>query len=866
MKIKHLRTLHQKEPLGIDRKPYFSWQMDSDRRNTVQAAYRIQVTGNGENVWDTGKVFDRRQAFIPYEGESLSSGVAYQWTVTVWDNYGQVSTECSYFETALLRRQDWGANWIESTIPQKDPKPYTYGNQSPAVWFRKYFKISGPVVRARLYATAYGCYRAYINGKRMDDREFAPEHTVYREILYYQTYDVTDFLREGENECAFYVGDGWYRCPQSEPILQKGKEHWLPAVLFQLEIEYEDGSKERIVSDGSETCSTGVVAFSDLFLGEKQDARVRKCEQHPVVIRNYGFEQLKAQPMPPVRPVKLLPAVRAYQSPRGEWIVDFGQLLAGRARIYINVPKDREVVFEYFECTDQDGNYYNSMLADQRDIYVSDGVPCVYEAFFTYHGFRYIRVTGMDEVRREDFTAVFLTTEKENVGSFCCSDERLNRLYKNVRWSQAGNMLSIPTDCPSREKGGFTGDIQIYARTALWNEDVTPFLTSWLDNLRKDQTEDGVLPIVTPFNRTYERIMSGACAKFGDLKPEGVAGWSDAIVLVPYQMYCMTGNRFVLEDCYESMKCWCEYVIRRAEQKRGDASLPANIDRYLWNTGFHFGEWLIPSQKQEAEYGECLKSAWYTAPMFGYWSVKSFSRIGEILGREEAVKYKTSAEKMKKAIQDGLMKENGICRIVDDGGKKEVCEFMGAYVLAFAFGLVPEANKDRYANRLVELLEKNDYCLDTGFLATPYLLDVLCDIGRKDLAIKLLWQEKQPSWLFEVNHGATSIWESWYSMTEDDRPTITSYNHYAFGCVDDWIARNLAGIKEGSEGFSHIRIEPYTENPLTWCKRSFYSEYGEIYTYWTRDMLKVKIPCNTTATIIWKKKRYEVGSGEYEFD
>lgn len=861
MKVTHLRTLHQENPLGIDRPPYFSWQMESEKKNTIQTAYRIQVEGNGVEVWDSGKVECRRQSFIPYEGSRLSGGTSYQWTVTVWNNYGQTCTEAACFETALF--DDWAAKWIESTFPQKEYRPYVHGNQSPPVWFRKKFQLRDKIAKARLYATAYGCYQVYINGRRPDDREFAPEHTVYRKLLYYQTYDVTELLRKGDNECAFYVGDGWYRCPQSEPILDEGKEHWLPAALFQMEITYEDGTKERIATDGSETCSTGSVLFSDLFLGEKQDARLKESMPKPVAVKDYGYGQLRAQPMPPVFPEKLLPAVAVYRSPKGEWIVDFGQLLAGRARIRMQEPKDTEVVLEYFECTDAEGNYFNSMIADQKDIYVSDGSSCIYEAKFTYHGFRYIRVTGMELVQKEYFTAVLLTSRKENTGSFACSDHRLNRLYENVRWSQANNMISIPTDCPSREKGGFTGDIQIYARTALLNEDVTPFLTSWLENLKEDQDEDGVLPIVTPFNRTYERIMRLASIKYGDTKPEGVAGWSDAIVLVPYQMYCMTGNRLVLETCYDSMKHWCDYVIKRAAGKRGDPDLPIETDQYLWNTGFHFGEWLIPSQKQEPEYGECAKSFWYTAPMFGYWSVKLFSEIGELCGKEEAGFYKSMAEKMRNAIQEGLFDRDRIHKRFAASG--EDCEFMGAYVLAFAFGLVPDKQRACYGKRLIQLLEENSWCLDTGFLATPYLLDVLTELGRRDLAFKVLWQERQPSWLFEVNHGATAVWESWYSMDAEYHPAITSFDHYAFGCVDDWICRNIAGIVEEEPGFSRIRIEPYAGGPLAWCKRSFFCEYGEISSSWDQDRLRVKIPCNTTAEIIWKGKTYEVGSGDYEF-
>lgn len=864
MKLAHLRTLHQENPLGIDKNPYFSWHMISEKKDTTQVSWKICVVKeNGECVWDSGKNYDRRQSFIPYRGNKLESSSLYQWCVTVEDNHGEEYTASGYFETALLQESDWKAQWIESLYHRVKPEKYLYGNQPPALWFEKIFSVEKKIKSARLYATSYGCYHVYINGKKADEREFAPEHTVYRDILYYQTMDITSVLKNGNNTCSLHVGDGWFHCPQSKPIMSEGTDISSLAVLFQIEIRYEDGTSDIICSDGTEKSHTGSVVFSDLFRGEKQDAR-RKPEYFDVKIKNYGYKQLKAQAMPPVLPVKTLAAEKVYISPKGEVIVDFGQLLAGRARINLNEPKDREVSFEYFECPDKEGNYFNSMYADQKDIYISDGNPCEYEAKFTFHGFRYLRVTGMSHPKKEDFTAVHLTTWKENTGDFECSDERLNRLYKNIRWSQSNNMMSIPTDCPSREKAGFTGDIQIYARTAMLNEDMIPFLESWLDNLSADQTEKGVLPIVTPLNHGYRNLVIAAGKAFGDEEMEGVAGWSDAAVLVPWQIYRISGNEEILKRHYGMMKRWCDYIIRTSANKRGALDLSEETDQYLWNTGFHFGEWLIPSQEQQPGFGECVLSSWYTAPMFGYYSMKIFADIGKILNKDEYKEYKFIAEKMKDAIQKSIIGD-GYIRMKEKNSSYKDCfhEFMGAYVLAIAFDLLTEKQLPVAAERLVSLLEENDFCLDTGFLATPYLLDSLDKIGRKDLAIQLLWQEKMPSWLFEVNHGATAIWESWSSMDAEYNPTITSYDHYAFGCVDEWIFRNIAGIQEIEPGFSHFRIAPDPSLPLSWCKRSFICEHGEIYVLWNKEELRVKIPCNTTAEIEWKGKVYELGSGEY---
>lgn len=855
MRICNLKTLHQKNPVGIDQVPYFSWVMESDLKNTLQQSYQIVVMDGQKTVWNTGVIMSQKQSFVKYEGEILESCKTYIWSVTVCDNYGNVSSEQSEFETAFLDPNLWKAKWVESTIPRVESEQYLYGTQPPAVLFSKEFSLKGEIKRARLYATSYGVYRPLVNGIRPDDREFAPEHTAYRDILYYQTYDVGGMLKKGKNQFTMYVGDGWYLCPQSRPVMDNF--HSMPAVLFQFEIEYSNGTKEYIFSDGNEECCTGPIQFSDIFRGEKLDATVPFGKKQQVRIADYGYVQLTAQPMPPVRPMKLLPAVEMYTSPKGESIVDFGQLLCGRARIHVDAPKGTEVIFEYFEVPDKEGNYFNSMYADQKDIFVSNGEPCEYEAMFTFHGFRYIRVTGLKNAKKYDFTAVLLTTEKENTGIFSCSDERMNRLYQNIRWSQANNMLSIPTDCPSREKAGFTGDILIYAKTALLNEDVTPFLTSYMKNLAADQTGDGVVPIVVPFNRSYERLMKAASAEFGDTRLTGVAGWSDAAVMVPYWMYQITGNTIILEEFYETMKRWCDYVIWTAQEKRGRNNLAKEIDQYLWNTGFHFGEWLIPSQPEASGGFEiCKESAVYTAPIFGYNSVRCMAEIAQVLGKEEAQYFSETAKKMKHAIQEGLMQDGEMPK-----------EFMGAYVLAIALDLVPDKYQKTFADKLVSMLEANHRCLDTGFLATPYLLDALVKIGRRDLAISVLWQDKQPSWLFEVDHGATAIWESWFSMEEDGTPKVTSYDHYAFGCVDDWVFRNIAGINWLEPGFKHFRIEPEATagGHLSWCKRTFISEYGEIEIFWTKEKLKVRIPCNTMATVVWRGEKYEVGSGSYEF-
>ncbi len=846
MELYGLKTNERLIPVGIDGIPYFSWKIRSDRKNMIQKAYRIEIAG----IWDTGKVESRGQAFIEYEGEPLESCTEYTWKVTVWDNYGEQAAAEASFETAGVH---WQAEWIESTIKREPSSEYAYWNSCPAVLFKKNFELpEKKIEKARIYATAFGVYQLKVNHIRPDDREFAPEYTSYGKLHYYQTYDATKLLHSGSNCLELHVGDGWYFSYQASPILKD--RHAEPAVLFQVEVWYEDGTRDTVISNGTESSALGQVIYSDLFQGEKQDLRRNTEERYPVIIKDYGYSTLQAQPLDYIRPAKLLPAVDIFITPKGEKIVDFGQILAGRARIRIDLPEGAEAVFEYFEILDKDGNYINTMFSPQKDTVISDGKAFLHEALFTFHGFRYIKVTGIKDLRKEDFTAVLLTTEKENAGSFVCSEPRLNRLYQNIRWSQWNNMMSVPTDCPTREKAGWTGDILVYAKTAVTNENVTAFLTSWLKNVRADQREDGTVMITSPFAKIYDLLLGNLYKEFGDEEPTNVAGWSDAVVWVPYEMYRVTGNKIVLKENYEAMRRFCNALIRTAGEKRGEMDVPEEYDRWLFNTGFHFGEWLIPSEPA-GEFDICRASSYYVAPFFAYETIRRMAEIAEILERhEDAGHYIYTAKHMKDAIINGLVRADKLPK-----------EKMGAYVLAFAFGLVPEDLKERYAKSLISLLKANGNCLDTGFLPTAFLPDVLCEIGCPETAHALLWQNKMPSWLYEVEHGATAVWEAWNADNAREAARNVSFDHYAFGIVDDWIMRWICGIDSDVPGYSHLIIAPHRDKNIDWLKRTFISQAGEIKVQYEEDSLSVTIPPNTEATVIWNGKCTEIGSGSYTF-
>lgn len=882
MELYHLMTNHMQECLGLEGTPYFSWKIRTDLPDTRQRSYHITVKSGEETLWDSGIVESNKTAFIIYEGRPLASSTIYRWEVEVEDSHGCTARAGAVFETALLEKSGWKALWVESTLPVKKRKK-GFGNQPSPVLFRRSFTLDGAVKKARLYVTCHGIYEASLNGERVDSRSFAPEYSSYDTCLFYQTYDVTSFLQEGKNVLGLYVADGWYFGAATAMNSRAAKEPY--AVLYQLMAELEDGREILLFSDGSEKCTEGPVCFSDLFAGEKYDAGREIDGWDRPGLDDSGWADVKKTDCPldnlqsqiggPVRPAAQVKAVRAYVSPRGEHIVDFGQNLAGRVRFHVKAPAGESVVLDHFETTDPEGNYFDNILGEagigqgceQRVEYVSDGREAVYEARFTFHGFRYIRVSGLETVDPGDFTAIALSTEKNNAGTFRCSDSGLNRLYENTRWSQRSNMISIPTDCPQREKAGWTGDIAIYARTALQNEDVTGFLTRWLKSVSADQGKDGHVPMVVPHNQTYKSmgLLLGLAGGFkGSI---GVAGWGDACVLVPRAMYDLTGNTEILRSQYDTMKRWADFILRTAAKYRGNRKIPREVDRLLWNTGFHYGEWLIPSRTRNgladtaAMQRSMKEGKQYIPQIFSYVTMRNVAEIAGILQKKEDQKYYAKkARQIRRAFCRGVITKDGRMPV----------DVMGAYVIPLHYGLIPKRLRESFIRTVLKKIEENGGCLDTGFLGTPVLLDTLCEYGYVREAYDLLFQKKCPSWLYEVEHGATTIWESWITEKEDGTPLNVSLNHYAFGCVDDWMFRNINGIVPLAPGYETFKVEPVMDRRLTWAKRCFESEYGPISSRWERKdgtfTLKVEVPpCTTCRIVLPTGEEFTKGSGEYTF-
>jgi len=879
VEVGFLRCEYMTNPVGIDiRSPRFSWELRSSRRGVRQKGYQIEVFDLSGTVWDSGIVSSDSSVHCEYGGPMLCSRRRYYWKVRVWDEREQVSawSEAAFWEMGLLEPGDWRAEWIEPeqqpvTLEQpmnfydraKGLVPTVYENLHPCQMVRKRFSAGAGIKQARIYATAHGVYELELNGVRVGDLELAPEFTAYDRYLQYHTYDVTDMLDEGDNVIGATLADGWYagRVGLMGDNCQYGNKL---ALLMQMEIEYGDGSVQTVVTDRSFKSSTGPLVYSDLFIGERYDARLEKRDWSLASYDDSGWQAVRevqhdrgslvAAYGEPVRAVKQIKPAGVLITPKGETVVDLGQVIAGKVRMRVRGAAGTHIVLEHSEVLDEQGNFLHNIIGrfkDQKDVYVLKGAEDEeYEPRFTFHGFRYVKVTGYPgPASEDDFTGIVLSSDLRATGQFNCSDDRINQLQSNIRWSQIGNMLSIPTDCPQRERAGWTGDIQVFAPTACFNMDAGAFLTRWLRNVSAEQREDGQVPIVVPYLKGYAEIAAL-------MSTDSSAGWGDACIIVPWVLYNSYGDERVLKENYGMMVAWVEYIEKSAsEHTPADDGLPLSADRrerqsYLWNTGFHFGDWLIPSMSvsQGGDGVDMMQSAFATKELvstcFYAYSTGLMARIAGLLGHAaDAKRYEELNGKVRQAFAEEYMDENGRLK----------AHFQGIYVLALQFGMIPDDARGKALDQLVGLIEANGNRLDTGFVSVPFLLDVLCDNGRSDVAYRLLYQTECPSWLYEVEKGATTIWEAWQAIMPNGKVTNVSYNHYAFGCVGDWLYRRIAGLDKGEAGYRHIIVYPDLDCGLTHAGATYESVYGTIASEWKlagrQVTQRVIVPANTTATI-----------------
>ena len=832
--VQNLLTENRKDPLGLDiTVPRFSWQLVNDKRNLVQTAYEIQVIepGKGKSVaWASGKIVSSQSVFVPYAGIALQSGKKYKWTVKVWDNNGRtLNSDTASFQMALLNVTDWKAKWIEPGYKEDSEM-----RASPL--FRKQFNTNKKIVLATAYITAHGLYEAKINGKKVGDAFLTPGWTSYHNRLQYQVYDVTDMIAKGNNAIAVTLGSGWYR----GFIGFAGQQNFYGkdiALLLQIDIVYSDGSTENIVSDNSWKSSTGSIRNSEIYNGETIDAREEKngwtnigyddAKWNGVKLADHPMNVLLATYNEPVKKKETFKPVRIFKTPKGEQVIDFGQNLVGWVSIKVKGKAGDKIFVSHAEVMEKNGDFYTTNLraAKAQDIYIlKGGEEEIFEPHFTWHGFQFIRLEGYPgEVKAENFTAVALYSNMEPTGTFTSSNPLVNQLQHNIQWGQKGNFLDVPTDCPQRdERLGWTGDAQVFSRTAAFNMNVNNFFSKWLKDVAADQLPNGAVPHVIP-----NVLGKGSVAS---------AGWADVANIIPWNMYLAYGDKRILEAQYNSMKSWVGYMKTASKDN-------------LWNTGFHFGDWLFYRPADDNDGKAAVTDKYLIAQCFFANSTQLVINAAKVLGKTEEI---NTYEALLKEIKAAFLKE-----YVTPNGRL-VSSTQTAYVLALNFDMLPEALRTQAAERLYENVKSYGNHLTTGFLGTPYLCHVLTRYGYNDMAYNLLLQEKYPSWLYPVKMGATTIWERWDGIKPDGSfqvPSMNSYNHYSYGAIGDWMYRVMVGLDtyEDGPGYKHIKIQPHIGGGFTNAAASLQTYYGKLSSGWKVEtgkvLMDVEIPANTSATV-----------------
>ena len=851
-----LRVEYLTNPLGIDVvQPRLSWRIASARRNTMQAAYQIQVAGSETSLagranllWDSGKVISDTSVFVEYRGPAAVSRTRYYWRVRVWDTNGSASpwSAAAFWETGLLQPADWTAQWIGPPPTAADSLP------SPSPLLRRAFRVPEPVRSARLYVTSLGLYEVYLNGQRVGNELFTPGWTSYRRRLQYQTYDVTQLVRPGANVVGAMLGDGWYR-GQLGFFGQRNLYGRRLGLRAQLEIRYESGRAERIVSDTGWKTTTGPVLTSDIYGGETYDARRELSgwasapfDDHgwvPIALVDPPPAALVASLSPPVRRVRELRPVSIRRAPSGEMLFDLGQNFTGWARLNVSGSPGTTVTLRFGEVLDRAGNLYTANLraAAQTDRYTLSGKSReVYEPHFTFHGFRYVAVQGLPApADSTTITGIAVSSDLAQTGSFVTSDSLLNQLQRNIVWGQRSNFLDVPTDCPQRdERLGWTGDAQVFARTAAFNMDVNGFFAKWLGDVAADQDASGSVPWVIP------NPLGGDSVRFA-----GTAGWSDVAVIIPWTMYLTYGDRRLLERQYPSMRAWVDYARRRAGPD------------LIWRPGWQFGDWLA-LHSDDPSYPGATTGTDLIATAFLAHSTDLVARTASVLGRtEEASTYRARFQTIRDAFRREFVSSTG--RVGENT--------QTAYALAIAFDLLPDSLVSTAAERLARDVVSRGHHLTTGFLGTPYLLHVLNATGHLGDAFALLTQRTYPSWLYPITRGATTMWERWDGIRPDssfEDPGMNSFNHYAFGAVGDWMYQNIGGIDvdPAAPGYRHSRIAPRPGAGLTSASASLETAYGTLQSAWRLDgerfTLDVTVPANTTAAVtLWNARLDQVREG-----
>jgi len=884
-----LRCEYLVNPLGMDTtKPRLSWRVESNERGQKQSAYHLLVASSPEllaknegDLWDTGKVSSSQTLHLVYQGQPLRSRQFGYWKVMVWDARGTASSwsESAHFSMGLLDTSEWTADYIsyrDETPIHKDVETLFL---PAARQYRKSFTATKKVERAMVYSTALGIHELEINGQRVGDAYFAPGWTDYRQRAYYTTHDVTDLVRDGDNAIGAWVADGWYSGYVGFGLLtgmgteKNGRSIYgkTPSFLSQLELHYSDGTRETISTDKTwKVSGDGPIQEADLLMGEAYDARKElqgwstvgfndsgwdnailasengnpkamfyewhnpqgdeKGTQFGGSERELGFVRPKLEAFPgvPVRITEEVPAVKVTAREQGTYVFDLGQNIAGVARLKVKGRAGHRIQIRYGEMLHPDGRLMTENLRKARatDFYTckgdSDGE--VFIPRFTFHGFQFVEVSNFPaEPTTDAVTGLVMHSDTPMTSNFECSDPMVNQLFSNVLWTQRANFLDLPTDCPQRdERMGWTGDAQAYVGTAAYNADIGAFYTKWLRELMESQRPSGAFPGYAPFPFQHGWDFGTA--------------WSDAGVICPWTIWQAYGDTQVIETCWEPMT---RYMQWRKETSKGDLGI---VHGNAW------GDWLAQGASTPLDYVDSI----YLAI-----SARMMAEMADATNRsEEAETYRQQFARTKAAFQKKYLSPDGSLNVATQS----------AQALALFADLIPEDQREATGEHLAQMIAENGNHMSTGFLGTRPLLPVLSASGQHDLAVFLLQSREFPSWGYEIENGATTIWERWDSYTKEDafgrhNAAMNSFSHYAFGAVCEWMFNTLAGIRSDGPGYEKIVIQPKPpapgsngiHEPIDWVKASYESIRGTIRSEWKLDgnrfELNVTIPTNTTAMV-----------------
>lgn len=858
LKAINLKTEYLVNPIGIDAEtPHFGWNLEGDSKK--QTAYEIRAAHQEADlvrdaIWDSGKIDSESMQHHEY-GKSLKSRERVYWQVRIWDEEDVAGawSDPAFFEMGLLEKSDWNAKWITGDYEVDSSKRY------PADEFRKTFQEDiNEIESARLYISACGIYETFLNGIRIGNQVLTPGLTCYDVRNHYQVYDVKELLKQDENVWTLSLGDGWFRGKMGV-FGYSGVYGDTTCVIGQLEITKKDGSIRVIGTDESfEWSNDGPVRFNDMKDGETVDQRLEPSYSGRAKVTEWNSILCSSDNVPVIEHERFIPKILT--TPDGSTVLDFGQNLAGYVAFSVQGHTGDEMSMQMGEMLDEEGNFTvkNLITEDttpqfipdccddtrfQTMVYICGSDEREYwKPKFCVQGFRYAKLDNWpEEVKPENFQAIAVYSDMDVTAEFHCSSQNVEKLVENTLWSMKGNFLDVPTDCPTRERAPWLGDAQLFFNTGCYFMDFTAFFKKWMRDVFDDQAPDGKVYNIVPRGADH-----GGMNEF----VEGSSGWTDAGILIPYRYWKHFGDVQMVRDSYNGMKKLAEFMISRmgdtSDPELDQKLEPGEYRKYIVTTGFHFGEWNEPGSSSM----DVTLPKYEEATAYLSYSLRCVSEMAAAIGeKEDEERYREISEKAKEAYQHYFIKDNKV-------DSERMCQ----YVRPLALKLTDERSTENVQKGLSQMVKESGYHVSTGFLSTPFVLNMLSEAGDTEAAYRMLENEEYPSWIYEIKQGATTVWENWDG--------VASRNHYSNGACCDWIFNTVCGIK--IQGENRFRIAPVPGGTLTEASLQYKSIYGMVSCAWKKKNekteYKIEIPAGCVAEVKLENCELQIlDAGKYMF-